>query len=341
MQVNALSRRHSKNRLSRALALVLCAAVVSAFAGCQKKAEPVTQSGFLLDTVVRITIYDKEDHQLLAGCFDKIAEYEKIFSRTDPESELWAVNHRGTASSVEVSEPMRELTEKGLAYCELSGGAFDIAIAPLTELWNFKASDKSVPPKVEIEAAKAKCDYKTVSLSGNRIEFASPDAMLDFGALAKGYIADKVKAYLVENGVKSAVINLGGNVLCVGEKSGGEAFHIGVRKPFSDDTVRTVAAKDLSIVTSGVYERYFEENGVLYHHILNPATGYPYNNGLSAVTVLSESSLDGDGYSTLLFSLGLEEGMKLVDSADGIEAFFITEDGKVHYSEGAEKLLLP
>lgn len=315
--------------------------MLSAVTGCRKKPEPVTRSGFLLDTVIRITIYDREDNSLLDGCFDKIAEYEKIFSRTDPESELWAVNHRGAAASVEVSEPMRELTQKGLYYCELSGGAFDIAIAPLTELWNFKASDKAVPAKADIEAAREKCDYKTVSLSGNRITFASPDTMLDFGALAKGYIADKVKAYLVENGVGSAVINLGGNVLCVGEKPGGEAFNIGVRKPFSDDTVRTVSAKDLSIVTSGVYERYFEENGALYHHILNPKTGYPYDNGLLSVTVLSESSLDGDGFSTLLFALGLEDGMKLVDSTDGIEAFFITGDETVHYSAGAEKLLLP
>lgn len=329
------------NFLSRASALIICAVMIAEFAGCQKRPEPITRSGFLLDTVVKITIYDKEDNSLLDGCFDKIAEYEKIFSRTDPESELWAVNHRGAADTVEVSEPMRELTEKGLYYCELSGGAFDIAIAPLTELWNFKSSDKSVPANADIEAAKEKCDYTTVSLSGSKITFTSPDTMLDFGALAKGYIADKVKAYLTENGVNSAVINLGGNVLCVGEKPGGETFNIGVRKPFADGTVRTVAAKNLSIVTSGVYERYFEENGALYHHILNPKTGYPYNNGLLSVTVLSDLSLDGDGFSTLLFSLGLEDGMKLVDSTAGIEAFFITDDNKVHYSAGAEKLLLP
>lgn len=295
----------------------------------------------MLDTVIRITIYDKEDPKLLEGCFDKIAEYEKIFSRTDPESELWAINHRGAAASAELSEPMRELTQRGLYYCEISDGAFDIAIAPLTELWNFKSPDKAVPAKADIEAAKEKCDYRSISLSGNTISFKSPDTMLDFGALAKGYIADKVKNYLLENGVNSAVINLGGNVLCVGAKPNGEAFNIGVRKPFSNDTVKTVSAKDLSIVTSGVYERYFEENGVLYHHILNPKTGYPYDNGLLAVTVLSESSLDGDGFSTLLFALGLEDGMKLVNSTDGIEAFFITADEAIHYSDGAEKLLLP
>lgn len=336
-----MNRRLSNIRFGRITALLVCAAILLALVGCKKAPEPVMRSGFLLDTVVRITVYDKEDEKLLDGCFEKIAEYEKIFSRTDSESELYKINHRGASSSLEVSEPMRELTEKGLYYCGLSGGAFDIAIAPLTELWDFKSLDMSVPFESDIKSARKKCDYRSVSLSGNTINFANPDTMLDFGALAKGYIADKVKDYLLENGVKSAVINLGGNVLCVGEKPGGEAFKIGVRKPFSDETVRTVLARDLSIVTSGVYERYFEENGVLYHHILNPETGYPYNNGLYSVTVLSESSLDGDGFSTLLFSLGLEDGMKLVNSTDGIEAFFITEDNEVHYSDGAEKLLMP
>lgn len=335
-----MNRRLSNIRLSSVAALLVCAVTLFTMAGCKKAPEPVTRSGFLLDTVVRITIYDKEDTKLLDGCFEKIAEYEKIFSRTDENSELYKINHRGV-SSLEVSEPMRELTEKGLYYCGLSGGAFDIAIAPLTELWDFKSPDKSVPLEADIEAARLKCDYRSVSLSGNTISFAGPDTMLDFGALAKGYIADKISGYLKENGVKSAVINLGGNVLCVGRKPDGEAFKIGVRKPFSDETVRTVSADGLSIVTSGVYERYFEENGVLYHHILNPETGYPYNNGLYSVTVLSESSLDGDGFSTLLFSLGLEDGMRLVNSIDGVEAFFITEDNEVHYSDGAEKLLLP
>lgn len=319
----------------------LCLALLTAvFTGCAKKPEPISQTGFMLDTVVRIDVFDNENKAILDGSFEKIKEYEKIFSRTDPESELWAINNR-SSQTVEVSEPMRELLEKGLYYCDISDGALDITIAPLSELWDFKNSEHSVPAESAIEEARKSCDYRTVSLSGNVLTFSNPDTKLDLGALAKGYIADKVKEYLLENGVSSAIINLGGNVLCVGEKPGGSAFNIGIRKPFAQDTIRTVAAKDLSIVSSGVYERYFEENGTLYHHILNPKTGYPYQNELLSVTILSESSLDGDGFSTLVFSLGLEEGMKLINSMDYLEAVFITEDYEIYYSDGAEELLLP
>lgn len=304
--------------------------------GCAKKPEPISRTGFMLDTVVTIDIFDNEDTAVLDGCFEKIAEYEKIFSRTDSESELWAINHR-TEDSVQVSEPVRELVERGLYYCELSDGALDITVAPLTDLWNIKQA-KTVPPEDKIAEAQKLCDYRAVSLSGNTLTFSNPHTQLDLGALAKGYIADKIKEYLLENGVSSAVINLGGNVLCVGNKVDGTPFRIGVQKPFSRDTVGTVTAENLSIVSSGVYERYFEENGTLYHHILNPKTGYPYQNGLLSVTILSESSLDGDGFSTLLFSLGLDDGMALVNSLENIEAIFITEDGSLHYSDGAEKL---
>lgn len=146
-----------------------------------------------------------------------------------------------------------------------------------------------------------------------------------------------MKEYLKSQGVESAIINLGGNVLCVGERPGGKPFKIGLQKPFADrtETVASLDIRDLSVVSSGVYERHFEENGVNYHHILDPFTGYPYENGLTQVTILSEQSVDGDGLSTTCFALGLEGGMKLADSLDGVYAVFITEDGEIHYSQNA------
>lgn len=159
---------------------------------------------------------------------------------------------------------------------------------------------------------------------------------IELGAVAKGYIADKVKEYLVSEGVKSAVIDLGGNVLCIGEKPDGEPFKIGIQKPFADrsETVAAVEIAGRSVVSSGVYERYFEKDGKQYHHILDPSTGYPYENGLVAVTVLSEQSVDGDGLSTACFALGLEKGLKLIEQTPDTEAVFITEDGEMHFSKG-------
>ena len=158
--------------------------------------------------------------------------------------------------------------------------------------------------------------------------------------MAKGYIADKMKDYLLEQGVESAIINLGGNVLCVGGY-GEEPFRIGIQRPYADrsETVGVLEIRDLSAVSSGVYERHFEKDGVNYHHILDPKTGYPYENGLTAVTIVSEKSVDGDGLSTTCFSLGLERGMELVNSLEHVWAMFITDDGELHYSDGMEQWL--
>jgi thiamine biosynthesis lipoprotein len=180
-----------------------------------------------------------------------------------------------------------------------------------------------------------------VKLDGNTLTFLSPDTTIDLGSIAKGYIADRMKDYLTESGVEGAIINLGGNVLCVGERTNHQPFRIGLQKPFAD--YATVFADlnidDMSVVSSGVYERHFEKNGVNYHHLLNPKTGYPYQNGLVSVTIVSPRSVDGDVLSTTCFSMGLDKGLELINSMDGIYAYFITDDYKLIYSDGAEAFI--
>lgn len=158
---------------------------------------------------------------------------------------------------------------------------------------------------------------------------------LDLGAIAKGYIADKMKEFLVSKGVKSATINLGGNVLCIGKKTDNTPFRIGIQKPFADrsETIAILDIEDKSVVSSGIYERYFEKDGTFYHHILNPDTGYPYDNHLVSVTIISDQSMDGDGLSTSCFALGLEKGMELINSLPDVHAVFITDDYQLHYSD--------
>ena len=162
-----------------------------------------------------------------------------------------------------------------------------------------------------------------------------PGMRLDLGALAKGYIADKVKALLLERGVKSGVIDLGRNILLIGEKPGGAAFSIGVQSPMnSGDLLRVLSLRDMSLVTSGTYERYFEQDGKRYHHVLDPFTGFPADTDLSAVTVLSDSSLWGDALSTACLLLGVDDGLKLIDSIPDAEALFVRTDGTVVTSPG-------
>lgn len=329
----------------------------AAFSGCSLKAntaensdsgsqEPVSATAIKLNTAVTVTIYDSQDRELLTECMNLCDKYEKIFSRTASDSELYQLNHReltpvaGTEDTFQISDPLAELIRKGLYYSELSEGTFDIAIEPLTSLWDFTAEDPQVPEDRLIQEALTKCDYHNVSVSdNNEVILKTEDTAIELGAIAKGYIADRLKDYLISQGVKSAIINLGGNVLCIGGKPDDSSFKIGIQKPFADrsETIAVMDIKDKSVVSSGVYERCFEQDGTLYHHLLNPRTGYPYDNGLIAVTIISDESVDGDALSTTCFALGLEDGMKLAESLDNVQAFFVTSDYEIHYTKDFQK----
>lgn len=310
--------------------------------GCQRNIEPISKSGFMLNTFVTVTIYDKDDPKILEGCLELCRSYENIFSKTLKGSEVYKLNHRSSdQQTVTVSDDVKALISEAQIYSERSNGGFDVTIEPLSSLWNFTAESPVIPSENDIKEAVLKVNYKNLKLEGNDLTFLSPDTTIDFGGVAKGYIADRLKDYLLEQGVKSAIINLGGNVLCVGEKPDGTPFKIGLQKPFADrsETIETLNIKDMSVVSSGVYERHFIKDGVNYHHLLNPRDGYPFQNGLVSVTILSDISADGDGMTTACFSLGLDEGLKLVNSLDGIYGIFITDDYEVYYSDGAEKFL--
>ena len=293
----------------------------------EKQAEPISATAFKLNTIVTVTIYDSKNQKLADEAVALCDKYEKLFSRTMESSELYQLNH-GTlpkeGNAFVLSEETAKLIQKGLEYGKVSDGAFDIAIEPVSSLWDFTSGKKDIPSQEDIS---------------NLLTFAKEGMGLDLGAIAKGYIADRIKDYLLEQGVKSATINLGGNVLCVGEKPEGTPFKIGIQKPFSDrsETIAVMNISDKSVVSSGIYERYFEKDGKIYHHILNPATGYPYDNHLVSVTIISDKSVDGDGLSTSCFALGLDKGMELINSLPDVQAVFITDDYELHYSDGFEE----
>lgn len=295
---------------------------------------PLTDTQFALNTVVTITLYDTNDTSILEGAFSLCNHYETIFSRTLETSELYQVNHSDSLEYT-ISDDLKELIEYGLKYSKLSDGAFDISIAPVSQLWDFTTEDPTIPDDSNIKDALQYVGYNNFSLDGNTLIRKSVKNQLDLGAIAKGFIADKIKTYLLEQGVNSALINLGGNILCVGDKLG-EPFHIGIQAPFKEQNVTLAAVKiaDKSIVTSGIYERCFYEHDMFFHHILEPKTGYSYDNDLSSVTIISDKSVDGDALSTMCFALGFDEGIRYVNGRDDINAIFVTRDGEVHYSEG-------
>ncbi len=299
-------------------------------------AEKFTKTGFYLDTVVSVTVYSEADAGALDDCLALCGSYEKIFSRTHEESELYMLNSTG---SMEVSPELLEVIEKAIYYCELSGGRFDLSMGAVSDMYGFSSDAPTLPSADDIAEALSHTGYGKISISGNTVTLGDPEAIIDLGAIAKGYIADRLADFLRSRGVESAIIDLGGNILCLGSKPDGSNFKVGIQYPYRDSNkvITTASLSDMSVVTSGVYQRWFEENGDTYHHILDPKTGYSLHNGLISVSIISGSSTDCDALSTTAFAMGLEDGMALINSLPDTWAVFITEDMELHYSEGFEE----
>lgn len=297
--------------------------------------EPVSGTDMFFDTVVTITLYGEDKQQYIDECFDLAGHYENLFSNTVEGSDISRINE-AKGEYVEVDDETIELLKAGLEYGEISGGRFDITVGVLSDLWHFSENDGEVPSDSEIKEAVANIDDAAVSIEGNTVALLNPQAKLDLGGIAKGYIADRMRDHLKEEGVTSGIINLGGNVVVIGSKPDGSKYNVGIQKPFSDqnDVIAYVETDEKSVVTSGVYERYFYVGDTLYHHILNLSTGYPVENGLSSVSIISEDSLDGDGLSTTCFLLGPDEGMELIENTPGVEAVFITDENEIQCSSG-------
>ena len=298
-----------------------CAALIAAAAlffavGCEKKHETVR--AFALDTEISITT-DAADKKAAEGAVDICRRYEKIFSRTDSESELFRLN------SGEIKAPegeLKSLIETGLSFSRLTDGAFDITLAPLTDLWNIK--ERKIPPEdSEITAALKKTGYKRVTLE----PFSLGGTRIDLGAVAKGYIADRLREYFNKNGVDNVICDLGGNIMLSGE------YTVGIQSPFSEGELFAVMhLRDTNAVTSGAYQRYFEYNGVKYHHILDARTGSCAESDAASVTVVSPCAANADALSTAIFILGTD-GLTLCRDFPDTDAIIITKDGKYQTTE--------
>lgn len=325
--------------INRILCPLLCVLLLLPLSGCGKNNAPaaITESGFYFDTVVTLTFYDQKQSYLFEEVFSLCDTMEKTLSRTVEGSDIWKINH-AQGSPVAVSEDTIALLQKALYYAELSGGLVDPTIAGVSSLWDFTGDSPSLPDSAALLEALTHVDYRCIDIDpdSHTVTLTDPQASLDLGFIAKGYIADRIKEYLLNAGVDSAIVNLGGNTLCIGEKPDGSAYQVGIQYPFgaSGQPITVLSCRDISAVTSGIYERCFYLNDTLYHHILNPENGYPAANNLLSVTILSSDSVDADALSTLCYLSGLSDGMALVESIDGTEAVFITDDYELHYTSG-------
>lgn len=305
--------------------LLLCLA-----AGCGSEEKSASGTGVYFDTVVDIKVYGEDADKLLSGCFDICGDMEGILSAHNEESELYKVNHRDRSlTEIEVSDELAECISDGLYYSEVSDGAFDITVLPLSDIWDFKSDNPEVPSDDEIEDAIKKVDYRRVRCEGNILYFEDPDTMIDLGGIAKGYVSLRLKEYLKKEGCTSAIINLGGNVSTIGSKPDGSEWVVGIQEPYADrgTVFETVDITEKCVVSSGTYERYFTTGDREYHHILDPETGYPADTGLFQASVIGEDDVLCDALSTICVLLGKDASEELIEKEDwDVDVLFIDTD---------------
>lgn len=302
---------------------------------------PHSDTRFMLNTVSTVRIFNEDKEEVLDQVFAHIKSYENILTMHEAGSEIDEVNQNAGIKPVKVSEEVFNLVELSIEHAQLSEGLFDVSIGVLTSLWNIGSSDARKPSQAEIDEVLPLVGYEKIELHREDLTiFLQEKGMkIDLGGIAKGYIVDKAAEFLVEHGVTAAVIDLGGDIFVVGNNIHGNPWNIGVQNPFlgRGQIIGTVKAVNQSIVTSGVYERVFEEDGVDYHHLLNPFDGYPFMNDLAGVSIVSETSAEGDALSTAAFGMGLEKGLEFIEAYEGAEAVFIGYDRKIYITSGLEE----
>lgn len=293
----------------RYIAAACCAFALFLSAGCAADSGEISSSSenqaktkctrtvYAMDTVMDLTVYG--DEEILDEAETLIGDLEAKLSVTDSGSEIYKLNHEKEAA---VSNDTAELILRALELCERTDGALNISIYPIVAEWGFTTGNFHVPDETVIAGLLKNTDYSAIRVERTEngsdvisVVSVGADMSVDLGSVAKGYTGDRISARLREKGVASALLNLGGNVQAVGEKPDGSAWRIAIADPQSSGTyLGSVEIIDKAVITSGGYQRYFEENGVQYHHIIDPSTGYPAAGGLISVTIVGDSGLEGN-----------------------------------------------
>lgn len=322
-------------RSKRLFSATICFLLSFFLCSCANPSAKAMQTAtlFAMDTVMELQIMG--DETLLTNAEEMIRNLEKKLSVTDPQSEIAVLNSTGKNT---LSEDTFSLTQNALSLCRRTDGALDITIYPVLKAWGFTTGQYRVPTQEEIDLLIKNVDFSQVELDEESKACSIPENMqLDLGSVAKGYTSRTIASYFTENGVKSGLINLGGNVQCIGSKPGGTPWKIAIKSPYPDSQsgiYGVLEATDTAIITSGGYERYFEENGETYWHIIDPKTGKPSHNDLLSVTIVGNDGLLCDALSTALFVKGLEGAIDEYKNSNDFDMILITTKGDVYITQG-------
>lgn len=333
-----------KLRIDKIIILLLTLSLFgSLLSGCVsndvKSETPLTKSNYLLGTQINITLYDNQKDEIIDEAFQRISDIEaKMSINSENPSEITKLNEASGIQEVKLSEDTFYVLEKGKYYSQLSNGEFDITIGPVVKLWNIGTPNAAIPDEAILSEKLDLVDYNKLSLNKDKYtaKLELSGMIVDLGGIAKGYAADEVYTILKNRGVNHAIINLGGNIMALGTNVNKQPWKIGIQDPYypRNDYLGIVEVVDKAVVTSGIYERYFEKDGVRYHHILDPQTGFPADNGLAGVSIITDKSIDADGLSTSVFLLGLDKGMDLIENLDNTEAIFVTTNKEIYLTSG-------
>ena len=316
--------------LSVSLFLTACAPQLS-----EEPGEAVQTDFFAMDTYMTFTAYGNGAEEALTRAEEEIQRLESEWSVTDEDSEIYEVNHSG-GTPVTLSDDTAEIIRFALEMAEKTDGALEPTIYPVLTAWGFTTEENRVPAREELRELLGCTGYEKVELDGNQIYL--PQGMeLDLGAVGKGYAGDIAAELLKQAGISSALLNIGGNLQAVGSRPDGTDFRIGIRNPFGEGEIGVLSVSDRAVVTSGNYERYFiGEDGKQYGHIIDPATGYPADNGLVSVTIITGEGKEGDALSTAMFVKGLKEAQEYWRTYQDFDMIAVTEDGQIYLTPGVE-----
>lgn len=321
---------------------VKAAAVIAALlmSGCDfsDTNEPYSAEYIAMDTLVSSTIYGENAESVSEAVKNEVLHLEDLFSVTDEKSDIYSLNNAG-GEAVEVDPETFKLLQFSLEMCEKTEGALDITLYPVVREWGFTTGDYKIPDDEALSALLKNVDYRRVSLENNNTVTIPEAARLDLGAVAKGYAGDRVIEIMKEHNITSGLISLGGNIQALGGKPDGTDWRVGVQNPFSYGYVCTLNIRDKAVVTSGNYERYFEEDGRRYWHIIDPSDGKPARSGIVSATIISDSGAYSDALSTAVFVMGKEKALQLQERLGNFEMILVMENKEVYYSEGAKEMI--
>lgn len=312
--------------------IIAAGLAVFMLSGCAGKTKSAEATVFAMDTFMSVTAYGENAQDAVFAASEEINRLDRLLSVSGASSDIFAAN---SALSADVSEETAALIRRSLELCEQTGGAFDITVQPLMELWGFRRGELHIPTDSELSEALSLCGSDKLSLDGTTLSHVE-GARIDLGGIAKGYAADRLREALSEYGITSAIASLGGNVLCVGSSPDGKPWRVGIASPSGEGNLGVLNVSDCAVVTSGGYQRcFYGEDGTRYHHILDPANGKPSQSGAASVTIVSSDGTLADGLSTALFVMGQEKSADFWRAhSDEFQFVYANEDGRVYVTEG-------